>query len=60
MLSEGEPTNVLISEGKLSSLQDVDAALKKLAENPTHTALFAKQQPLITDMQTKIYKVLDL
>jgi hypothetical protein len=60
MLSEGEPTNVLIWEGELSSLQDVDAALKKLAEDPTHTALFVKQQPLIVEMRTEIYKVLEL
>lgn len=60
MLSEDEPTNVLIWEGEFSSLQDVEDALKKLADNPTHTALFEKQLLLIVEMRTEIYKVLEL
>jgi len=60
MLSEGKPTNVLIWEGEFSSLQDVEDALKKLASDPTHTALFEKQQPLIVEMRTEIYKILEL
>ena len=60
MLSEGQPTNMLIWEGEFSSLQDVEDALRKLADDPTHTALFEKQQSLIVEMRTEIYKVLEL
>ncbi|HZC43847.1 MAG TPA: hypothetical protein VE195_06700 [Acidobacteriaceae bacterium] len=60
MLSEGKPTNVLIWESEFSSLQDVEVALKKLADDPTHTSLFARQRPFILDMRTEIHKVLEL
>lgn len=60
MLVEGKPANILIWECQFSSLQDVESALRKLADDPTHTALFAKQLPFILDMQTEIYKILEL
>ena len=60
LMSEGEPTNTLIWEGEFSSLQDLQDALKTIADNPTHTALFEKQLPFIVEMRTEICKILDL
>jgi hypothetical protein len=34
--------------------------LKKMADDPTHTALFEKQLPYIVSMETEIHKPLDL
>jgi len=60
LLSEGEPTNTLVWEGEFASLDDVQNALKKMADDPTHTALFEKQLPYIITTRAEIYKVLDL
>jgi hypothetical protein len=59
-LLEGELTNTLIWEKEFSSLQKLQDALKTIADDPTHTALFREQLPLITEMRTEIYKVLEL
>jgi hypothetical protein len=59
-LLEGELTNTLIWEGEFSSLQKLQDALKTIADDPTHTALFREQLPLITEMRTEIYKILEL
>ena len=59
-LSEGEPANTLIWECEFASLDDVQNALKKMADDPTHTALFQKQLPYIVEARTEIYKRLDL
>ena len=45
LLSEGEPTNTLVWEGEFTSLNDAQGALKTIADDPTHTALFEKQRP---------------
>ena len=50
MLAEGQPTNALIWEGDFSPLQDVEDPLKKLADDPAHTALFEKRQPLVVEV----------
>lgn len=60
LLLEGEPANILIWESDFTSLHDLESALEKLEEDTTHRELFAKQRPLILDMRTEIYKVLDL
>lgn len=60
LLSEGEPTNTLLWKCEFASLDDVQNALKKMADDPTHSALFEKQSPYIVEMRTEIYKVLDL
>jgi hypothetical protein len=60
LLSEGEPTNTLVWEGEFASLDEVQNALSKMADDPIHTALFEKQRPYIIDMRTEIYKVLHL
>jgi hypothetical protein len=60
LLLEGELTNTLIWEGEFSSLQKLQDALNTIADDPTHTALFREQLPLITEMRTEIYKVLEL
>jgi hypothetical protein len=60
LLSGGEPANTLIWECEFASLEDVQNALKKMADDPTHTALFEKQLPYIVETRTEIYKVLDL
>jgi hypothetical protein len=59
-VSEGEPTNTLLWKCEFASLEDVQNALKKMANDPTHSALFQKQLPYIVKMRTEIYKVLDL
>jgi hypothetical protein len=60
LLSKGQPTNTMVWEGEFASLDDVQNALKKLADDPTHTALFEKQLPYIVEMRTEIYRVLEL
>jgi hypothetical protein len=60
LMSEGEPTNTLVWEGEFASLDDVQNALNKMADDPIHTALFEKQLPYIISTLTEIYKVLDL
>jgi hypothetical protein len=60
LLSEGESTNTLVWEGEFASLDEVQNALSKMADDPIHTALFEKQRPYIIDMRTEIYKVLHL
>ena len=60
LLSKGQPTNTMVWEGEFMSLEDVENALKKLANDPTHTTLFEKQLPYIVEMRTEIYRVLDL
>jgi hypothetical protein len=60
LLSEGEPTNTLVWEGEFASLDEVQNALSKMADDPIHSALFEKQRPYIIDMRTEIYKVLRL
>lgn len=60
MLSEGEPMNTLVWECEFTSLHDVENALKRIADDPTHTALFEKQLPYIVEMRTEIYKMLEL
>jgi hypothetical protein len=60
LLSEGEPTNTLVWEGEFASLDEVQNALSKMADDPIHSALFEKQRPYIIDMRTEIYKVLHL
>jgi hypothetical protein len=59
-LSGGEPTNTLVWECEFDSLAEVQEALKKMDDDPMHTALFEKQAPCIVGMRTEIYKVLDL
>lgn len=60
LLSKGQPTNTMVWEGEFASLEDVENALKKLADDPTHTTLFQKQLPYIVEMHTEIYRVLEL
>ncbi len=60
LLSAGEPTNTILWKCEFDSLDDVQNALKKMADDPTHSALFEKQLPYIVEMRTEIYKVLDL
>jgi hypothetical protein len=60
LVSEGEPTNTLLWKCEFASLEDVQNALKKMANDPTHSALFQKQLPYIVKMRTEIYEVLDL
>jgi hypothetical protein len=60
LLSKGQPTNTMVWEGEFASLDDVQNALKKLADDPTHTTLFEKQLPYIVEMRTEIYRVLEL
>ena len=59
-LSEGEPANTLLWECEFASLDDVQDALKKMADDPTHQALFEKQLRYIVETRTEIYKTLDL
>ena len=58
--SGAEQTNTLVWECEFDSLAEVQEALKKMDDDPTHTALFEKQAPCIVGMRTEIYKVLDL
>lgn len=60
LLSGGEPMNTLVWECEFASLDAVESALKKIADDPTHTALFEKQRPYIVEMRTEIYKTLEL
>lgn len=60
MLSGCEQTNTLLWECEFASFDDVQNALKEMADDPTHTALFNKQRPYIVESRTEIYKVLDL
>jgi hypothetical protein len=60
LLLEGEITNTLVWECAFASLNDVQNALKKMSEDPTHASLFEKQLPYIVEARTEIYKVLDL
>lgn len=59
-LSGVMPTNTLVWECEFPSLADVQDALKKIAEDPTHTKLFEKQAVYIIEARTEIYEVLDL
>ena len=54
-----EPGHTLIWEGEFSSLVDVHAALGTLEASPEHTALFARQSPLMLEAYTEIYEILD-
>jgi|ERR1700689_4303961 hypothetical protein len=60
LVSGREPANVLVWECELASLVEVENALKKMADDPTHTVLFEKQKPYILEMSTEIYQLLDL
>ncbi len=60
LLSKGQPTNTMVWEAQFASLDDVQNAIKKLADDPTHTKLFEKQLPYIVEMRTDIYQVLEL
>lgn len=60
LLSDGRPTNTMVWEGEFASLDDVQNALKQLADDPAHTELFEKQLPYIVEMHTEIYQVLEL
>ncbi len=60
LLLDGEPTNTLVWECEFASLDDVQNALKKMADDPTHTTLFEKQLPYIVEVRTEIYQMLDL
>ncbi|MHB1938928.1 MAG: hypothetical protein ACYCOR_20485 [Acidobacteriaceae bacterium] len=50
LLLEGEPINTLIWESEFNSLNDVQDALKTIADDPAHTSLFEKQRPYIVEM----------
>jgi hypothetical protein len=59
-VSGSEPTNTLIWECECASLQEVESALKMLADDPTHTELFEKQSRYLLKSCTEIFKVLEL
>jgi hypothetical protein len=59
-VSGGVPTNTLIWECECASLDEVQSAIKKLAEDPAHTELFEKQSSYLLKSCTEIFKVLDL
>ncbi len=60
MLSDGEPVNTLVWECEFASLEDVQHALKEMADDPAHAVLFERQLPYILEARTEIYKVLNL
>jgi len=59
-LSGAQPTHTLIWECEFGSLAEVDAAIQKLKDDPTHTILFEKQARYIRKSHTEIHQVLDL
>jgi hypothetical protein len=54
-----EPGHTLIWECEFPSLAEVHAALGTLDAAPEHSALFARQSPLMLEGYTEIYEVLD-
>jgi hypothetical protein len=60
LLSGDEPANVFVWESEFASLLEVQNALKKMADDPTHTALFEKQLPYIVSTRAEIYEPIDL
>jgi hypothetical protein len=55
-----EPGNTLIWECTFTTLQDVQAALARLASHPGHEKLLRAQSPLFLEAWTEIYEVLEL
>lgn len=60
LLLDGSPANTMIWECEFASFEDVPEALKKMADDPTHTMLFEKQSSYIVEARTEIYKTLEL
>lgn len=60
LLSGDEAANVLVWQSEFASLTAVQDALQKMADDPTHTALFDQQSPYIVSTRTEIYKSLEL
>ena len=58
-VSGAEPSNSLVWESEFESLQAIEAALKVIADDPTHTELYGKQSKFITSARTEIYKIVD-
>jgi hypothetical protein len=56
----GEVTNALIWECGFASLAEVEEALRRIAADPEHEALFRHQAPFITRARTEILQTLDL
>jgi hypothetical protein len=54
-----ESNHTLIWECEFPGLDEVQAALAKVAADDTHTELFKQQSPFITDMRTEILQVLE-
>ncbi len=55
-----EPANTVVWESEFPSLQAIEAALKVIADDETHTDLYGKQSKYITSARTEIFKILDL
>jgi len=59
LLSEDEPVNTFVWECEFATLDEVQVALKKMADNPIHTELFEKQMRYIVEARTEIYETID-
>ncbi len=59
-VSGAQPTHTLIWECECGSLAEVDDAIQKLKDDPTHTILFEKQAPYIRQAHTEIHELLEL
>ena len=60
LVSETEADNIFVWESDFASIEDVQNALKTMAEDPSHSELFENQRPYITESRTEIYELLDL
>lgn len=59
-VSGGQPTHTLVWECECDSFADAEAAIRKLAGDKEHTALFEKQAPYLLRTYTEIYELLEL
>lgn len=58
-LSGASPNHSMVWECQFQSLGDVQTALRRLNDDPTHTRLFQQQSPFITEIHTEIFEVLE-
>jgi hypothetical protein len=52
-------TNTLIWECEFPSLAEIQQALLRMADDPTHSSLWEQQAPYIIEMRTEILELLD-
>jgi hypothetical protein len=59
-VSGREPGHTLIWECQFASMQELTGALDALGHSEEHGQIFAQQSPLMLEVHTEIYELLDL